>query len=342
MKQVIDDLCKAFEQELSTVGSLKEIEPLRVKYLGKKGIIPAQMQNLRHVSQDMKPTYGKWINDLKLLIEEGLSRAESSLFEREVAQQMLSEHLDVTLPGRSKFLPARHPMYQIMDEVVDVFVSMGFSIVLSPEIETEYYNFEVLNFQPDHPARDMQDTFYIEPGVLLRTHATTFQGRLMEMSQPPFRVVCPGRVYRNESVSARSHVFFHQVDGLYVAENVSFQDLIATMQEFIHKLFHQDVAVRFRPSYFPFVEPGTEVDIGCLLCSGKGCSLCKHSGWLEILGAGMVHPQVLRNCGLDPEKYSGYAWGLGVERIVLLKYGITDIRLLAENDLRFLRQFARV
>ncbi len=339
MKEIIDEIRQAFDKDAEACKSVKEIEELKIKYLGKKGQVPALMQHLRNVAVADKPEFGKLVNDLKVYVEKALERSELFFSEKEEASKLSQESIDTTLPGRQKVLASKHPISAMIDEIVDTFISMGFSVVESPEIETDYYNFEVLNFPPDHPARDMQDTFYIEPNVLLRTHATTFQGRLLETMKPPLRVICPGRVYRNETISIRSHVFFHQVDGLYVAENVSFQDLISTMSEFIRKLFHKDVSLRIRPSYFPFVEPGCEIDMACLVCEGKGCALCKNSGWLEILGAGMIHPQVLRNCGLDPEKYSGYAWGLGVERLILLRYGITDIRLFAENDMRFLAQF---
>ena len=339
MKEIIDEIRKIFDTEVAACKSVKEIEELKIKYLGKKGQVQAQMQHLRNVAPADKPEFGKLVNDLKVYVEALLERTELFFYEKEESSKLSCENIDTTLPGRQKMLASKHPISAMIDEIVDIFISMGFSVVESPEIETDYYNFEVLNFSPDHPARDMQDTFYIEPNVLLRTHATTFQGRLLETMKPPLRVICPGRVYRNETISIRSHVFFHQVDGLYVAENVSYQDLISTMSEFIRKLFHKDISLRIRPSYFPFVEPGCEIDMACLVCEGKGCALCKNSGWLEILGAGMIHPQVFRNCGLDPEKYSGYAWGLGVERLILLRYGITDIRLFAENDMRFLAQF---
>ena len=230
----------------------------------------------------------------------------------------------------------------MLDEITDIFVSMGFTVALGPEIETEYYNFDVLNISPDHPARDMQDTFYVAPGMVLRTHTSNVQGRVMENTNPPIRIICPGRVFRNETIDASHHVFFHQVEGLYVDVGVSLQDLLSLLSDFVRKLFKKHVEVRLRPSYFPFVEPGVELDMSCLLCEGKGCATCKHTGWIEVLGAGMVHPQVLRNVGLDPEKYTGYAWGLGVERMVALRSGIRDIRLFAENDMRFLSQFYAV
>lgn len=339
MKEKIAEIQKNFSDDVRNARTSRDLEDLRVKYLGKKGLMAQEMAYLRTLSDTEKKEAGKLINTQKVQIEEELAKKESEFIQHECDEQLKKEKLDITLPGRKNKLGSKHPITKTIDEIVDIFISMGFSVQESPEIETDYYNFGVLNFAPDHPARDMQDTFYIEPNILLRTHTSNFQGRIMEKFKPPLRLVCPGRVYRNESISSRSHVFFHQVDGLYVAENVTVSDLISTMQEFIKKLFHQDVAPRIRPSYFPFVEPGIEIDINCLLCQGSGCNICKHSGWLEIMGAGMIHPQVLRNVGYDPEKYSGFAWGLGVERIVLLRHSIFDLRLFAENDLRFLTQF---
>ncbi|HXF29063.1 MAG TPA: phenylalanine--tRNA ligase subunit alpha [Chlamydiales bacterium] len=342
MKEKIDAIKEQFKQEIPAIGSMKELEELRSKYLGKKGLVSLQMQELRNVAPEMKREAGKWVNDLKVACEEEIQRLQDKFQEAEEKVQLANETIDVTLPGRRRPLSSKHPVQQVMDEIIDIFISMGFSVYQTPEVETEYYNFDVLNFQPDHPAKDMQDTFYIEPGVLLRTHCTTFQGHAMQTMKPPLRLINPGRCFRNEDVSMRSHVFFNQVDGLYIDEKVSFQDLVATMTEFVQKLYHKEVPVRFRTSYFPFVEPGTEVDVQCVLCAGSGCSVCKHTGWLEILGAGMVHPEVLRNCGIDPEKYSGYAWGMGVERQAMLRYGINDIRLFSENDMRFLNQFVQV
>ena len=244
------------------------------------------------------------------------------------------------MPGRRRYLGKGHPLTQMMDEVLEILIGMGFSVQYGPDIDSDYYNYEGLNFPPDHPARDMQDTFYITKEMLLRSHTSNTQLRVMENNKPPIRVVAPGTVYRNETISSRSHVFFHQVEGIYIDKNVSFADLFATMDEFCNKLFKAKVKTRYRPSYFPFVEPGLEVDIGCTNCNGSGCRLCKQTGWLEILGAGMVHPEVLKNGGIDPEEYSGYAWGMGIERITMLRYGIKDIRLFTENDLRFLEQFA--
>ena len=249
------------------------------------------------------------------------------------------ERLDITLPGRKRFHGKKHPIYLLRDEMISILSGMGFSVQYSPDLDSDYYNYEGLNFPPDHPARDMQDTFYLAPDELLRSHTSNTQLRVMERSKPPIRIIAPGTVYRNETISSRSHVFFHQIEGIYIAENVSFTDLFSTMEEFWSKLFHRDIETRFRPSYFPFVEPGVEVDIRCTACEGSGCRLCKHSGWLEVAGAGMVHPEVLRNGGVDPEDCSGYAWGMGLERLAMLFYGVKDIRMFAENDLRFLKQF---
>jgi len=342
MKETIDAIRLEFQADRSAATCLKEVEELRLKYTGKKGLVPAQMQKLRDVPAESKKEAGALVNSLKMAIDEELDLLQAQFLEKEEALKLASEHIDITLPGRREWLSSKHPVQQVLDEITDIFVSMGFSVYKSPELETDYYNFDVLNFQPDHPAKDMQDTFYVNPSVLLRTHCTSFQGHAMQTLKPPLRLISPGRCFRNEDVSSRSHVFFDQVDGLYIDEKVSMQDLTATMSEFVRKLFKKDVAVRFRTSYFPFVEPGVEVDVGCLLCDAKGCSVCKYTGWLEILGAGMVHPEVLRNCGIDPEKYTGYAWGMGVERQLMLRYGINDIRLLFENDLRFLSQFPAV
>lgn len=329
-----------FEHELLECTTAKEVEALKVRYLGKKGVIQDQMRHLKDISPEERPAYGAAVNSLKVYIDGKLSEFFSRIIDQEREVQMAQETLDVTLPGRKEFLGSKHPICATMDELLRILKDLGFSVQVGPQIETEYYNFEVLNFAPDHPAKDMQDTFYIEPGVLLRTHTSNVQGRVMERTSPPIRIACPGRCFRNEEVSARSHCFFHQVEALYVDQGVSMQDLFWTFREFVQRLFQRDdLDVRFRPSYFPFVEPGTECDATCLVCNGKGCQLCKYSGWLEICGAGMVHPQVLRNVGIDPEKYQGYAWGMGVERLIMLRHSIKDIRLFSENDMRFLRQF---
>jgi phenylalanyl-tRNA synthetase alpha chain len=332
-------LREEFLKELELSTSSAAVEHLRVKYLGRKGPIQDLMKSLKNVSPEEKRAFGKEVNDLKEEITSLLSEADERLRQQEIVAQLEREKIDVSLPGRRSFAGRKHPVSEALDEILDILVEMGFSVQYGPDIDTEYYNFGALNFPPDHPARDMQDTFYIAPNVLLRTHTSNVQARVMEQHRPPIRIVAPGNAYRNETITARSHVFFHQVEGLYIDKGVSFADLLATLEEFYRKLFHADVNLRYRPSYFPFVEPGMEVDISCLQCKGTGCSLCKYTGWLEVCGAGMVHPEVLKNGDIDPEVYSGYAWGMGVERTLLLKRGVNDIRLFSENDLRFLQQF---
>jgi len=339
MQEHIERIKTKFASDLQTVASVKDIEVLKIEYLGKKGHLQQLMEALRTVPREKKPEMGKLVNDLKVALEGKIAEKETCLASAEESIKLAGEKIDITLPGRGGHISSRHPVAAMLDEMIDIFIEMGFSVQSAPEIETDYYNFEGLNFPPDHPARDMQDTIYIEPNILMRTQTTAFQLRVLESAKPPLRVICPGKCYRNESISARSHVFFHQIDVLYVAEKVSLQDFYATISTFIEKLFGKEMNVRFRPSYFPFVEPGVEVDMSCLLCGGKGCPICKHSGWLEIMGAGMVHPQVFVNAGLDPEKYTGYAAGIGVERLLMLRYGIDDIRILFENDMRFLSQF---
>lgn len=312
---------------------------LKVKYLGKKGPVQNLMKLLKEVPPEQRPAFGKDVNDLKEKITEEIEKLEQSLIAKEEDQRLIDEKIDITLPGRRRSIGRKHVVTQALDAIIDILIGMGFSVQYGPDIDTDYYNFEALNFPQDHPARDMQDTFYITPQVLLRTHTSNVQVRVMESHKPPIRIITPGKAYRNETITARSHVFFHQVEGLYIEKGVTFADLLATMQELFEKLFQRDIRMRYRPSYFPFVEPGMEVDINCLSCEGKGCMLCKYSGWLEVAGAGMVHPEVLKNGGIDPEVYTGYAWGMGVERTILLKHGVKDIRMFTENDERFLEQF---
>lgn len=339
MKEKIAQIQKQADADLESAKSVKDVEGLRVKYLGKKGFVQSLMHKMRHLTKEERPIFGKLVNDLKLHLSLSLDRLREDLLSQEESVRLKEEELDITLPGIRSCLGRKHVISKILQQVIDVWVELGFSVQYSPDIESDYYNFESLNFSPNHPARDMQDTFYIDKDVLLRTHTTAMQGRIMQACKPPIRVICPGKCYRNESITARSHVLFHQVDALYIDEGVTFADLFATLKDFMRRFFGEDVQARFRASYFPFVEPGLEMDVSCLICSGKACSVCKHTGWLEILGAGMVHPEVLKNGGLDPEKYTGYALGMGIERLVMLKYGIQDIRLFMENDLRFLEQF---
>ena len=339
MQESIEILRQQFLQEIALVKTTQDLEALKVKYLGKKGPVQQCMQTLRDVTPDQRREFGKQVNDLKELMTLECQQLSIALIASEEENQLANERLDETLPGRRRPLGNKHPLTGAMDQILSILTGLGFSVQYGPDIDTDFYNFEVLNFPPDHPARDMQDTFYISPHVLLRTHTSNIQARIMEVNKPPIRIVAPGKVYRNETITARSHVFFHQVEAVYIDKQVSFADLFATLDDFLRKLFHQEVATRYRPSYFPFVEPGVEVDISCLVCQGKGCSLCKHSGWVEVAGAGMIHPEVLRNGGIDPEEYSGFAWGMGLERLVMMLRGINDIRLFTENDLRFLGQF---
>jgi len=342
MQQQIETLRSEFAQDIAKVAATHDIEALKVKYLGKKGPLQNLMKFLKEVPAEQRPAAGKWINDLKEEISARLEASETTLRATEESAKLSAEKIDITLPGRNRFPGRKHIITQTLDEMIDIFASMGFSVQVGPDIDTDYYNFEALNFAPDHPARDMQDTFYVAKDVLLRTHTSNIQVRVMEMQKPPIRIIAPGHAYRNETITARSHVFFNQIEGLYIDKGVTFADLFATMDEFLSKLFKRQVETRFRPSYFPFVEPGMEVDLRCLTCGGSGCNLCKQTGWLEIMGAGMVHPEVLKNGGIDPEIYSGYAWGMGVERVILLRNGVKDIRTFTDNDMRFLEQFPGV
>lgn len=339
MEERVAGLRAQFKTDLSSIKDSKDVEQLKVRYLGKKGPIQELMMSLRDCSPEEKPQFGKKINDLKEELTFLCEEAIQTLFQAELAHRIADERIDATLPGRRAFLGRKHPIMAMLDEILEIFKEMGFSVQYGPDIDSDYYNYEALNFPPDHPARDMQDTFYLSPDMLLRSHTSNTQIRVMESHAPPIRIVAPGTVYRNENISTRSHVFFHQIEGLYIDKGVSFSDLFATLEEFLNKLFNKKVEARFRPAFFPFVEPGLEIDIRCTSCQGSGCPLCKQSGWLEFTGAGMVHPEVLKNGGIDPEEYSGYAWGMGLERLAMLRYGISDIRLFAENDLRFLSQF---
>ncbi|NTW50079.1 MAG: phenylalanine--tRNA ligase subunit alpha [Chlorobiales bacterium] len=321
--------------------SKDDIEAFRLKFLVRKGLIPQLLDQMKSVSKEDRPLVGKLLNELKNGAEEKLQEAQSRVAS---TQSQSKSQLDLTLTGRREFLGAEHPVQKVLGEMKQIFREMGFSTAVGPEIEIDDYNFTMLNFPPDHPARDMQDTFFISKGspagdVVLRTHTSPVQIRVMMNEKPPIRVICPGKVYRNEAISARSYCVFHQLEGLYVDTGVTFADLKATIFSFARQMFGSDVKMQFRPSFFPFTEPSAEVDITCYLCGGKGCRVCKHTGWLEIMGCGMVHPNVLKNCGIDPEVYTGYAFGMGIERTTLLRYKIDDIRLLFENDLRMLSQF---
>jgi len=319
----------------------EELETFRIKFLGSKGLIKDLFDEFKTVSPEEKRLLGKVLNEFKKLTEE-----KHQVYKDQMDSQLQQETaaIDLTLPGEGFELGSRHPLSLVRREIIEIFKKLGFTVAEGPEIEDDWHNFSALNFPAEHPARDMQDTFFIkkdaEQGdIALRTHTSSVQVRMMENGKPPFRAIMPGRVYRNEAISARAHCFFHQVEGLYVDENVSFADLKQTLFYFVQELFGEGTKVRFRPSYFPFTEPSAEMDISCTICKGSGCQFCKYSGWVEILGCGMVDPNVLENCGIDSSKYTGYAFGMGIERITNLKYQIKDLRLFSENDIRFLKQF---
>ncbi|WP_305150659.1 phenylalanine--tRNA ligase subunit alpha [uncultured Duncaniella sp.] len=325
------------EIEAATAASIDEVEALRIKCLSKKGAITALMQDFRTVPAEQKRELGQKLNELKTIATDRLTALRETLENSDT----VDSDLDLTRTAAPMPLGSRHPLSLVKDEIIAIFSRLGFTIAEGPEIEDDWHVFSSLNFAEDHPARDMQDTFFIEhhPDIVLRSHTSSVQSRVMESTQPPIRIICPGRVYRNEAISARAHCFFHQVEALYVDENVSFADLRQTLLYFAREMFGPETKIRLRPSYFPFTEPSAEMDISCNLCGGKGCSFCKHTGWVEILGCGMVDPNVLEACGIDSKKYTGFALGMGVERITNLKYQISDLRMFSENDRRFLEQF---
>ncbi len=331
-------LKKVFLEESQSVVSISELQQLRIKYLGKKGLVTSQLKTLSEISPELRPEFGKAVNEVKNYIGDELKKIEGSLKEDEHKKRILSETIDITLPG--KFVPfgREHPINKVLYEIVNIFLSMGFEVEEGPEVELDYYNFEALNIPKDHPARDMQDTFYISDDVILRTHTSPVQIRVMEKRKPPLKVIAPGKVYRCDADISHTPMF-HQVEGFMVDTDIAFSDLKGVLELFIHSFFSVETPVRFRPSYFPFTEPSAEIDIGCNFCSGKGCRVCKNTGWLEILGAGMIHPKVFEMVGYDKELYTGFAFGMGVERLTMLKYSIDNIKLFFENDIRFLRQF---
>ncbi|MBD5314222.1 MAG: phenylalanine--tRNA ligase subunit alpha [Duncaniella sp.] len=315
----------------------QDVEALRIKYLSKKGAVSELMADFRNVAPEQKRELGQKLNELKTLATEKLAALREALENVDTG----ASELDLSRTAAPMPLGTRHPLSLVRNEIVSIFSRLGFTIAEGPEIEDDWHVFSSLNFAEDHPARDMQDTFFIQrnPDVLLRTHTSSVQSRVMEKTQPPIRIICPGRVYRNEAISARAHCFFHQVEALYVDKNVSFADLRQTLLYFAQEMFGPETKIRLRPSYFPFTEPSAEMDISCNLCGGKGCSFCKHTGWVEILGCGMVDPNVLEACGIDSKEYTGFALGMGVERITNLKYQVKDLRMFSENDVRFLEQF---
>ena len=338
MKAELEELQRKAEAELDSAVSKEELLSIRTKYLGRKGLLTSILRGLGSVSAEERPLIGKLSNEIK---EDLSSKIDSAIERIESGQRnrtLLSEKIDVTLPGRKIKLGRIHPINQIAEEICDILKGLGFSVVEGPEIEQDYYNFEALNIPKDHPARDMQDTFYVSDNIVLRTHTSPVQIRVMEKQKPPVRIICPGKVYRCDSDISHTPMF-HQIEGLLVDKGISFSDLKGVLTSFARQVFGKDTALRFRPSFFPFTEPSAEVDIQCVMCGGTGCRVCGQSGWLEILGSGMVHPEVFRTVGYDPEEVTGFAFGMGLERIAMLKYGVSDIRLFFENDLRFLQQF---
>ncbi|MDE3256197.1 MAG: phenylalanine--tRNA ligase subunit alpha [Bacteroidota bacterium] len=345
MEQLLQQI-ESIKAEITAavITSQDELEQFRIKYLGTKGLVKQIMGEMKNVPNEQKKEFGQILNAFKIHAETAFEAFQAGLGDT----ASTDSSIDFSMPGDPTTVGTRHPLNLVRNQMVSIFKRLGFAVAEGPEIEDDWHNFGAMNLPEDHPARDMQDTFYVQEGSenqsawLLRTHTSSVQARVMETQKPPIRVICPGRVYRNETISARAHCFFHQVEGLYIDENVSFADLKQTLYFFVQEMFGKDVKVRFRPSYFPFTEPSAEMDISCQICSGKGCNICKHTGWVEILGSGMVHPKVLENFGIDPEKYTGFAFGMGVERIAQLKYQVNDLRLYSQNDLRFLQQFKSV
>lgn len=338
MEEKLEEVKLQARDELHEVQDEVSLQNLKARFVGKKGVITEILKGMKDVSPDERPRMGKLINETKTFVEDLIDTKLHELREERKSRALFEEKIDVTLPARGMPVGSLHPITQVMEEIVAIFERMGFQVAEGPEVETDYYNFEALNIPKDHPARDMQDTFYISDEIVLRTHTSPVQIRVMEKHEPPVKIIAPGRVYRCDSDVSHTPMF-HQIEGLLVDEHVTFGDLKGVLTEFLRLVFGEGIGVRFRPSFFPFTEPSAEVDIECVICGGKGCRVCKDTGWLEILGCGMVDPEVFKSVGYDPEKYSGFAFGMGIERITMLKFGINDIRLFFENDIRFLRQF---
>lgn len=339
MRTQLEQIKESALRELAQCGDLKALEALRVGYLGKKGQLTAILKQMGKLSAEERPVVGQIANEVRQALEAAIAEKQEALREKELNDRLEAERIDVTMPGRARKTGGLHPLNIVMNDLIDIFQSMGFDVVDGPEVETDYYLFEALNLPKDHPARDMQDTFYLGQDLLLRSQTSSAQIRVMEQRQPPIRMVCPGRVFRADEVDATHSPVFHQMEGLVVDKGITMCDLKGCLEQFVHEIYGPETQVRFRPSFFPFTEPSVEVDVTCAECGGKGCRVCKGTGWLEILGAGMVHPNVLAGCGIDPEVYSGFAFGVGIDRLTTTRYKISDIRLLFENDLRFLEQF---
>ena len=339
MKEKIEQIKSDVEGILENAKDIATLEQIRIKYLGKKGELTAVLKGMGKLSKEERPVIGALANEVRAKLETELEEKRVQISNAMEEAKLKNEVIDVTMPGKKAEIGKLHPLTKVMNEIKDIFLGMGFSIADGPEVEYDYYNFEALNIPKNHPARDTQDTFYIEDNIVLRTQTSPMQVRVMENTRPPIRVIAPGRVYRSDSVDATHSPVFHQIEGLVVDKNVTMADLKGTLEMFTKSLYGEQTKVRFRPHHFPFTEPSAEMDVSCFVCGGKGCSVCKGEGWIEILGCGMVHPKVLSNCNIDPEIYSGFAFGIGLERIAMRKYDIDDLRLFFENDQRFLNQF---
>ena len=339
MKEQIAKIKEESIQEIENIDNLKNLSELKVKYLGKKGELTAILRGMGKLTPEERPVIGSLVNEARDELEKVFEEKEKKLKRLELQKRLETENIDVTEPSKKTVLGSVHPITQIITEVEEIFLGMGYEIADGPEVEKSIYNFDKLNTPLDHPARDIQDTFYITEDILLRSQTSPVQARVMEEKKPPIKIICPGAVYRSDSVDATHSPVFHQIEGLVVDKNISMTDLKGTLEMFAKKCLGENTKIRFRPHHFPFTEPSAEADVSCFVCGGKGCKVCKQEGWIELLGCGMVHPNVLQNCGIDPEIYSGFAFGFGVERIAMAKFGIEDMRLLFENDVRFLKQF---
>lgn len=341
MKEQLEALRTQAIEELSTIDSPKGLEDFRVRYMGKKGSVTGLLRGMGALPAEERPVMGQMVNQLRQELEDAVAEKNTALQSQLQKEKLANEKIDITMPGKKTAGGGLHPLNVVLDDIIDIFQSMGFDVIDGPEVETDYYCFQALNVPEDHPARDMQDTFYLTDNLLLRTQTSAAQARTMETTKPPIRVICPGRVYRADEVDATHSPVFHQIEGLVVDKGVTMCDLKGVLEQFSHEIYGEDTQIRFRPSFFPFTEPSVEVDVSCSACGGKGCRVCKGAGWIEILGAGMVHPRVLEMGGIDPEVYSGFAFGIGLDRLTTTRYKISDIRLLFENDLRMLEQFDR-
>ena len=339
MQEQLKAIRESVLAELAAIKDSQELDKLRVRVLGKKGELTAILRGMGKLPADQRPVMGQMVNETRAALETAIEEAAVQINAREKEERLARETIDVTMPVEERAVGSLHPMNVVLEDILDVFTGLGFEVVEGPEVEFDHYNFELMNIPKDHPARDMQDTFYVDDNIVLRTHTSPVQARIMTTRKPPIRIVCPGRVYRADEIDATHSPVFHQIEGLVIGENISMGDLKGTLDAFAERLYGKGIATRFRPSFFPFTEPSAEVDLTCANCHGKGCRMCKGTGWIEVLGAGMVNPKVLEMCGIDSKKYSGFAFGMGLERLTILKYNIPDLREMYENDLRFLSQF---